>query len=391
MSVLPARAQPAAPARIESIQALRGLSALLVVGYHFQEAINGVYAQGNLGAVLFGGGWVGVDLFFLISGFVMVFVTEKRTEARFTPFVLKRFFRVFPLAWLATLLFFFARGGTFATLPETKAAYWDPWFFGSLLTVTWTIRFELVFYLLFALAFVISHRHRTLLCSALIVLAVLAAQAYVGGPFSLDPDVAGVRLNTLPESVKNAPLLTIVNPLALEFIPGMLLAELYLRAARRERRWHDLLHLLAPIAITLFFAGYFSGFWNDPTRGGRVRFALPFCFLLLATLLFAELRTKLRFSLLLTRIGELSYSIYLAHLPVQALLKRYPRTADLRGWSALLLWSGATLAVSLLTYFVLERPLARAGQALARRVEQARSRPAASPAMTTQGSESPTS
>jgi len=54
--------------RYDSIQMLRGIAALYVVGYHFRPMLNNSYAGLSLGDIFFGSGFSGVDLFFMISG-----------------------------------------------------------------------------------------------------------------------------------------------------------------------------------------------------------------------------------------------------------------------------------------------------------------------------------
>ncbi|EPC6795507.1 acyltransferase family protein, partial [Escherichia coli H30] len=58
---------------LKSIQILRGLAALMVVLYHFRTVLN--YDNVRMGDYLFGKGFIGVDLFFVISGFIMAYTT----------------------------------------------------------------------------------------------------------------------------------------------------------------------------------------------------------------------------------------------------------------------------------------------------------------------------
>lgn len=53
---------------IYSIGYIRGLSALFVMLFHYKDFLNDVYAKKNLGSILFGSGYVGVDLFLLLAG-----------------------------------------------------------------------------------------------------------------------------------------------------------------------------------------------------------------------------------------------------------------------------------------------------------------------------------
>lgn len=102
---------------IEFIQALRGIAALAVVLRHAAEFIPGiiVYDMKAISWMLFwGGGGFGVDLFFIISGFIMVCTTWGGDGTfRYTiEFYIKRFARIFPVYAVLTLVSIFTiRGG----------------------------------------------------------------------------------------------------------------------------------------------------------------------------------------------------------------------------------------------------------------------------------------
>ena len=91
--------------KIESIHHLRGFAALLVVMYHISGTLNNVYAQADLGSLLFGSGASGIDLFFMISGFIMVFSTERMESSAVSKFAVRRFFRLYP-AFIASLILY---------------------------------------------------------------------------------------------------------------------------------------------------------------------------------------------------------------------------------------------------------------------------------------------
>lgn len=182
--------------RFDSIQALRGTAALFVVLEHIRFL--------NCGAF-------GVDIFFCISGFMMMLSTHKDT----THFLIRRLIRVVPLYYIMTL-------GTFALLlvfpdmfAQTKA---DPVFLVKsllfipfdigdgalqpLMRIGWTLNCEVFFYLLFFIALHISHKYRGLICSGLILAPVAAAW------------ITGTNF---------APLSFYGNPVMLEFILGILI------------------------------------------------------------------------------------------------------------------------------------------------------------------------
>lgn len=154
----------------DSIQALRGIAALFVVLEHIRFL--------NCGAF-------GVDIFFIISGFMIMFSTHNGGKH----FLSKRIIRILPLYYLMTL-------GTFlllllfpAMFEQTKAnpvfllksLAFIPFDIGGgvlqpILRIGWTVNCEVFFYLLFFIAMKISHKYRGVICSILLGVPVLIAQ-----------------------------------------------------------------------------------------------------------------------------------------------------------------------------------------------------------------------
>jgi len=105
--------------KLNSIQALRGLAAVFVLIYHIAQqqmhAIGAIIGERKGAAPTVDGwllsgpwtqGYAGVDLFFVISGFIMVYVTQNFTQqtgrkvAQVGSFFYKRFVRIYPLWWV---------------------------------------------------------------------------------------------------------------------------------------------------------------------------------------------------------------------------------------------------------------------------------------------------
>jgi len=95
------------PAAFPSLDGLRGLAVLSVMAYHF--SVGAVPLQAFDGAVLaaLSAGWVGVDLFFVLSGFLItgILLDTPRAPERFRNFYARRALRIFP-AYYGVLLFF---------------------------------------------------------------------------------------------------------------------------------------------------------------------------------------------------------------------------------------------------------------------------------------------
>lgn len=89
--------------RFDGLDALRGIAAFIVVFYHYTNRFDELYGHENyLKIVGFGKGYIGVDLFFIISGFV-IFLTIKPNLSIFQ-FSYKRFLRLYPAYWIALLI-----------------------------------------------------------------------------------------------------------------------------------------------------------------------------------------------------------------------------------------------------------------------------------------------
>lgn len=352
------------PRQINSVHALRGIAALLVVLFHWRDVVDEVHP--GLGTYLFGSGYAGVDLFFIISGFVMVIATCMRSDDAATAFVIRRFFRVIPLATLGTLAMLLLTVSTSTSdlitsllfLPRDHSA--SPPSFGYALNVPqWTIGYELLFYGIFAIALRISHRYRTLVASAIILVlivslqllltGVLTARAWEGPRAGFEPTGIGAML---------------ANPLCLEFIVGMMIAELFLskRWALGKEFWRIafLLALVMTIAAMLAGPKYSNGLvgWG------------PIAALIFMSAVFLERQggwTKIAW--LTSRLGDWSYAMYVAHLPVTVFVASYFNDTQLyqasSGFSRALLFLAATLATSALLHQFVEIPFITIGKRVA--------------------------
>jgi exopolysaccharide production protein ExoZ len=148
--------------RLNLLQVYRGIAALLVVASHgsmmFQE---GTHQPSFLN--LFTWGWVGVDFFFVLSGFIIFYIhrSDIGFTNKFTPFILKRFIRVYPLYWVVllckVLMSLLSSHGialyepiefikAFLLLPQDRTIL-ETNFIG----VSWTLKHEIFFYFLFSL------------------------------------------------------------------------------------------------------------------------------------------------------------------------------------------------------------------------------------------------
>lgn len=275
---------PAHSGIFRNLQCARAFAALAVVGYH-------------MGVLPFG--QAGVDVFFVISGFIMSVVAPREVHA----FLRRRLIRIVPLYWLTTLGVFAIAVAKPQWLNSTtaglgylvKSLLFVPYVkenghWGPLNLNGWTLEYEMLFYLVIAGSmWFVRARHATTF--AALALALFCAYVAAGGPAG---DVA-THLG---------------QPFVLEFGLGVLASRLLdAGIAARLPRFAWLTAAAAalatiPLAATLsgIPAGFERVFW----------WGVPACVLIVAAVAL-DLRGWTIGSAMLARLGDASYSIYLLH------------------------------------------------------------------------------
>ncbi|KAA0973003.1 acyltransferase [Pseudomonas sp. ANT_H12B] len=275
---------PQAPAdKLDSVQMLRAIAALAVVFFHIPLFRNGDW---------------GVDIFFVISGFIMAMVTAQSGSHFFT----KRVIRVVPLYWLGTLGVFGVAllvpsllDNTTADVPGLlKSLFFIPYQKGQyvqpLLYLGWTLNFEMFFYALFAISMAISHRHRLLICSSLLLALVL-----LGNLVTFDALLAKFY----------------TQQILVEFVLGMGCYAVYARTAawRAAGPRHGARTALIMIGLAaLVYMPLSGGVVESLGRGLALGIPAAVIFLALVHGL-----SGVRLPGLLVLIGDASYSLYLFH------------------------------------------------------------------------------
>ena len=175
--------------RLVEIDALRGVAALAVVLFHYTTRFTDLFKPGTLPAISFPGGHYGVNLFFIISGFV-IFMTLDKTQ-RPLDFVVSRFSRLFPAYWAAIFLTFFICHwlGLPGKLVGAETALANIAMLHGLFGVAhvdgvyWTLEVELLFYcgmlLLYRLQW-LNRVHQVLLALLLLRLGYYVAEHQFG-------------------------------------------------------------------------------------------------------------------------------------------------------------------------------------------------------------------
>src|SRR5581483_8312292 len=93
--------------RIPELDGLRGIAILMVLLFHFSDIFGNVHGPFRGLRTIFIPGWTGVDLFFVLSGFLIsgVLLNAKESRHYFKDFYIKRVLRIFPVYYAALALF----------------------------------------------------------------------------------------------------------------------------------------------------------------------------------------------------------------------------------------------------------------------------------------------
>jgi peptidoglycan/LPS O-acetylase OafA/YrhL len=301
--------------RIISIQACRGIAAMLVVLVHlsnverkdFPSHLTNIFQFGNLG----------VDLFFVISGVVISTVTVgKFSNSRSAGTFLKhRLFRIFPIYWFYCAIFLVGylynplwfNNSTGHHVDIVKSFLLIPTNGGMLIMQGWTLSYEMYFYLVFFLIlFFVSER------LAPVFLSAWGAVIVAGAILFFSPASPIIGLTT--------------SPMILEFLTGCLIFHVYHKATLHPRFGTVLVAIsflwLSLIVFWTFHAHGGSQLWIQDSRWGRPASYGVFAALFLLGLMELERSKIIRFGRPFEAVGDWSYSIYLSHVAIIEIVGR---------------------------------------------------------------------
>jgi exopolysaccharide production protein ExoZ len=312
------------------IQYLRAFAALAVVLFHAAERSGYAFAIGA----------AGVDIFFVISGFIMWVIVERRPVSP-GRFLLDRIRRIVPVYWLATALMV-AGGfaGLFPNLVLTAGHVLASFFFVPLpspssgglwpvLVQGWTLNYEMFFYVVFAACLALPRRF--LLPAMVLVFVGLV--------------VIGFAVES-----SNPLFVTYTRPIILEFVAGMLIGRLWL-AGWVPNVWASAVLIVGALA-SFALIGILRLPFDEWTCGPLA------CALVFGT---AALETRGRVPRLKLPavLGDASYSIYLWHTFAISVVAKAGMMLGLASWLVLLASFTVGTLAGLCGYYLIERPLLR--------------------------------
>jgi len=395
-SVPPAPGLPRGPAYLPELEALRGFAIVLVFLFHAGSLLDHTNGAGRMVSPLAGfvySGSTGVDLFFILSGFLLSrpFLRAAATGAHvhLGRYFARRALRILPLYWVAVVVATVVHAGRWSDLRDglpyavflnsfahVATPLWPfsiPW---------WSLATEVQFYLVLPLLALFLRRRVGRIGGIVVVL--IWAWAY--RRYCLGRWLPPIFPTDLEARWIFAGSLFMRGPL---FLLGIAAAAVHdrwgatLRSALQRSRWirHGVADVaLAGILIAMGFVlrdaasvgwpqneGDLHVLWHAEAGVGWAAIVM--------LLLVAPLRTRpLWVNRVMIRIGVLSYSLYLVHLPIlhRVMIPIYGFEPD-HGWTATsaALVAGllaGCLALSAVTYRLIEQPFLREKAALGRRV-----------------------
>jgi peptidoglycan/LPS O-acetylase OafA/YrhL len=370
---------PAGGGRLDIVQITRFVAASVVVIAHAESRLVRSFPEHAASTYVFGIGdlrtWghFGVDLFFVISGFIMFWVTRPlfgRPGAQ-AQFLLKRLLRVAPTYWLLTAVavgLLVVAPGLFSYRGQSDPAWvlasllFIPWqapegFVAPVIGLGWTLNFEVYFYLCFSIVLLLpANRALQTITATFVTCAILGTVAEIEAPW--------LRQGT--------------SWLLVEFVLGLWIARLFTDAPlvfARVARW------IGPVGAAMLVA---TIFFDPASHHGAhdnqgLRFALwgvPSAAILAWTLTWRLRPSDSGIGRALMRLGDASYSIYLVQvftLPGFALVFKYFGLQHHISFDVLVVvLATCTTAAGYMFFAFVERPLTHTLQA---KLGDARRRP----------------
>jgi peptidoglycan/LPS O-acetylase OafA/YrhL len=351
-------AHPPVP-QFDALTGLRAIAALGVLFCHFSEIDtdhNLYFNWGILNPLLIHGA-IGVDVFFVLSGFILTYVYRSKfslavSGANYIGFMRYRFARLYPVHVITMLVMagIFVVGRRLGTLPHHSYAFtplsilanfamlhaWFPGRVASMNGPAWSISAEWFAYLLFPLVYCL-------------LMKTGRAWPWIVIAISVTVSFNSQNLSPLPM-------------IALEFPVGMAALEIYSRYKIDMGRWASLIPL-AMVLLSVYVLGATDPVQAQQTYAGahlRTGVIVSAALLLICLTNGKDLIGRLLSHRAVVYAGEISYSVYMCHWAVWTILHKglahFPRFQHAPQPEIMLAATVITIACSILCYHFVEMP-----------------------------------
>ena len=301
--------------KIDFVQGLRGIACLAVVLYH------GSYWTGEwkeaTEKVFFAAGYFGVSLFFVISGFIMV-ITTKKSDGSLSyvkSFITKRFMRIWPAYFIATIISFLLLDGVSWFASTEHLTYFlrsmmfipagtapAPTFGTPVLPVGWTLTYEMIFYVLFAIS-MLAGKLRWVVFYTIAMFMLIVLPFILKGGFSFAP--------TFDYGLNSISLGLITSPIIWMFVAGVVIGQFY--SSKIKIRSETLCWMMVFFSCSLVVSQYVAG-----ARIGHGLFEWGLSLIpLMLCLTIASKTIDIKIPRAVIYLGDISFSLYLMHVLMQ--------------------------------------------------------------------------
>lgn len=271
---------------LRNLQVIRAIAAMMVVLNHFWGPV--------FGWLFLGIGGMGVDIFFVLSGFLMVYTqNDSKGPIRFFCDRVRRIYPIYIIVSIPLILStvpviqHYNFVANFLLLPEI-----NDYRARMANSPTWTLVYEMIFYVMFSFTLIFSRKKSV---AAILVSTIIVACIVASDSIGLNSDRRGwVNLGFILQ-----------DPLMLNFAAGCLYAIVYPKI-------RDLVSINTPVFYISTFLLLYAGLFSLSGNPRIISFGIPaFLIIVIATL---SQNGKGRISDFMHLIGDASYSIYISHI-----------------------------------------------------------------------------
>jgi len=349
--------------KILSVHYLRAIACIAVLIDHFSGLL---IINGNPIPYLQRGAF-GVDLFYIISGFIIYISSGNRDKNTPVKFIAKRLFRIYPLmivAWIIGMSLVFNSNGLWGFFSPLLLVYNNyngiaPQFGTHAMGTPWTLAYEVIFYGIFVFALTITHKHRASLSILLLISTPVLLQIIFNGNFSFNSSSFAM----VSEKIPLYGLIRMVSgSIMFEFAIGIIFGVIFKKMKKFKMTTNS--------SAIIFYSGIMISISILLTNGEQIsRFGLQGFFIpsviLFLSFFFRDKTSTIKHNEFLDFFGNISYSLYITHFIIYVWIVYHLDRVwmePVRGYPIVILGMVASVIFSWVCYNFIEKPGVKLGR-----------------------------